>query len=158
MALIITLILLGVVLLLMELLIIPGFGITGILGLLALVGGVVMSYYKYDDHTGHFILAGTIIICMVFAWFALRPKTWKRLSLTSAITSQAVDTAAGRGLAAGMQGVTLTRLSPVGTVKVNNVQIEATAFEGIIGPAQQVEIVKLDNTKVIVKPIKLNNV
>ncbi|MDR0694588.1 MAG: NfeD family protein [Prevotellaceae bacterium] len=150
MALIITLILLGVVLLLMELLIIPGFGITGILGILSLAGGVVMAYYKYDDGTGHIVLAGTIIICILFACYALRPKTWKRLSLTSAITSQAVGTAAERGLAVGMQGITVTRLAPVGTVKINSVQIEATSFEGIINPSQKVEIVKIDGAKVIV--------
>ncbi|MDR3351389.1 MAG: hypothetical protein LBN98_07115 [Prevotellaceae bacterium] len=151
MALIITLILLGVVLLLTELLIIPGFGVTGILGILALVGGVVMGYHRYDDGTGHLVLAGTIVICIVFAWFALRPGTWKRLSLTSAITSQAVGTAAERGLAAGMEGVAITRLAPAGTVKINDVQIEATALEGIIRPAQRVRIVKVEGAKVTVK-------
>jgi membrane-bound ClpP family serine protease len=153
MALIITLILLGVVLLLTELLILPGFGVTGILGILSLVGGVVMAYYKYDNGTGHFVLAGTIVICILFAWYALRPKTWNRLSLTSAITSQAVDTASERGLNVGMQGVSVTRLAPVGKVKINNVQIEATSFEGIINAAQKVAIVKLDGAKVIVKPV-----
>jgi membrane-bound ClpP family serine protease len=97
------------------------------------------------------VLAGTIVICILFAWYALRPKTWNRLSLTSAITSQAVDTATERGLATGMQGISITRLAPIGTVKINNVQIEATSFEGIINPAQPVEIVKLDGAKVIVK-------
>jgi membrane-bound ClpP family serine protease len=142
---------LGAVLLLAELMIIPGFGVTGILGILSLAGGVVMAYYRYDNSTGHIVLAGTVVICILFAWYALRPKTWKRLSLTSAITSQAVDTAAERGLAAGMQGVAITRLAPAGTVKVNNVQIEATTFEGIIDPAQKVEIVKTEGARVVVK-------
>lgn len=156
MALIITLILLGVVLLLTELLIIPGFGVTGILGILSLVGGVVMAYYKYDDATGHIVLAGTVVICILFACYALRSKTWNRLSLASAITSQAVDTAAERGLAVGMQGITITRLAPVGKVKIDNVQIEATSLEGIINAAQKVKIVKLDGAKVFVK-LKIEN-
>jgi membrane-bound ClpP family serine protease len=154
MALIITLILLGAVLLLIELLIIPGFGVTGILGVLSLAGGVVMAYYRYHNGTEHVVLAGAIIICILFSWYALRPKTWKKLSLHSAITSQAVDTAAERGLAIGMRGTAITRLAPAGTVKINNVQIEAFTFEGIINPAQAVEIVKLEGAKVIVKTHK----
>jgi membrane-bound ClpP family serine protease len=155
MALIITLILLGIVLLLLELLIIPGFGVTGILGILSMAGGVVMAYYRYDDYTGHIVLAGTVIIGILFACYALRPGTWKRLSLTSAITSQAVGAATECGLAAGMKGITITRLAPVGTVKINNVQIEATAFEGIINPSREIEIAKIDGAKVIVKVVSL---
>jgi membrane-bound ClpP family serine protease len=153
MALVITLIVLGIVLLLAELIIIPGFGITGILGLLSLTGGVVMAYHRYGNMAGHAALIGSIIICVVFLCFALRAKTCKRLSLQDEITAQAVDTASDKGLVAGMQGVAITRLAPMGTVKINEVETEATTYDSLIDPRQKVEIVKIEGAKVFVKAI-----
>jgi membrane-bound ClpP family serine protease len=153
MGLIITLIILGTILLLIELLIIPGFGVTGILGILSLVGGVVMAYYNHGNGVGHLTLASAVVICGVLTGFALRPKTWKRLSLNENITAQAITTAEERGLSVGMQGVSITRLAPMGTVKINHTQTEAVTFDGIINPAQKVEIVKIEGAKVIVKTV-----
>ncbi|MDR1680460.1 MAG: hypothetical protein LBS12_01565 [Prevotellaceae bacterium] len=151
MALIITLIVLGIILLLVELLLIPGFGIAGIPGIAALAGGVVMAYYTRGAVTGHIVLVSAILLCGLLVWYALRSNTWKRLALHDNITAQAFDKPEDRGLSTGMKGVSITRLAPMGTVRFNNVKIEATAYEGIINPSRPVEIVKIDGIKIIVK-------
>ncbi len=153
MALVITLIVLGIVLLLIELMLIPGFGVTGILGILSLVGGVVLAYTSHGATVGHITLATTIVASALLLWYALQPKTWKRLTLHENITAQAIETPQQKGLEAGMQGMAITRLAPMGTVKINGVEIEAASHDTIIDPLAKVEIIKIDGTKVIVKTI-----
>jgi len=151
MALIITLIALGLVLLLLELFIIPGFGITGILGFASLAGGVVMAYVSYGVMTGHIVLVGALVISGLIVWLLLRSRTLDRLALHENITAQAIDSAEEKGLIIGMQGIAVTRLAPMGTVKFDEIETEAVAFEGIIDAQQQVVIIKIEGAKVIVK-------
>lgn len=151
MALIITLIVLGIILLLTELLLIPGFGVAGILGIAALAGGVVMAYYTRGAATGHIVLAGALLFCGLLTGYALRAGTWKRLTLHDNITARVFENPEDRGLSVGMKGVAITRLAPMGMVEINHVKIEATSYEGVIDPARPVEIVKIDGVKVVVK-------
>ncbi len=151
MALIITLIALGFILLLTELLIIPGFGITGILGILSLIGGIVLAYTTHSALTGHITLAVTLVFSAIFLWYALQPKTWNKLTLKENITAQVDTSADAKGIVVGMQGIALTRLAPMGKVRINGVEVEATAREGIINAQQAVEVVKTEGVKVFVK-------
>ncbi|MDR2361721.1 MAG: hypothetical protein LBD91_03230 [Prevotellaceae bacterium] len=151
MALIITLIVLGMILLLVELLLIPGFGVAGILGIIALVGGVVMAYYTQGATTGHIILSSVILCGVLLLWYALRSNTWKRLTLHDNITAQALDKPENKGIHVGMKGVSITRLAPMGIALFDHIKIEATAREGIIHSSRPIEIVKIDGIKVIVK-------
>jgi membrane-bound ClpP family serine protease len=139
------------ILLLVELLLIPGFGIAGILGIIALVGGVIMAYYMRGAATGHIILSSVILCGALLLWYALRSNTWKRLTLHDNIAGQALDKPEDKGIHIGMKGVSITRLAPMGTALFDHVKIEATAYEGIINPSRPVEIVKIDGIKVIVK-------
>jgi membrane-bound ClpP family serine protease len=154
MALIITLILLGIVLLLLGLLIFPGFGVPEILGLVSLVSGVVLAYYTHGTATGHVVLGSTVLLCALLLACVLRSNTWQRLALHENITAQALDTAANKGLTVGMKGTTLTRMAPMGSVRFNDIKTEATAFGGIIQASREVEIVKIEGIKVMVKELK----
>ena len=57
-ALVISLIIIGLVLLAIELLIIPGFGVTGILGIASLVGACFFAFYSFGYLFGVLITAG----------------------------------------------------------------------------------------------------
>ena len=153
MALIITLIVVGFILLLTELLVIPGFGITGILGILSLVGGIVLAYTSHNAVTGHITLAVTVALSAVFLYYALQPKTWNRLTLKENIDAQVDSSAESKGITVGMQGIALTRLAPMGKTRINEIEVEATAREGIINAQQKVEVVKIEGVKVIVKVV-----
>ena len=153
MALIITLIVIGFILLLIELMIIPGFGVTGILGIASLVGGIVLAYTAHSAITGHIILACTLVLSAALLWYALQPKTWNKFTLKENINAQVNNNAEDKGIVVGMQGISLTRLVPIGKIRVNGVETEATARDGIIDAQQKVEIVKTEGVKVIVKTV-----
>lgn len=50
----------------------------------------------------------------------------------------------------GQTGVTLTRLAPMGRVRIGEVTAEAKVVDDFIDPKQVVEVIGFDNTVVIV--------
>ena len=157
MSLIITLIIIGIILLVIELLIIPGFGFAGVLGLLAIIGAVVLAFVQLGTTIGLIVLGGTIVVLSVMTAIILRSKTWKKLSLKVNIDAK-VDTAPDeKGLAIGMIGVTISRLAPAGKIRINDIDIEARSYDAIIDSGKYVEIIAIEDNKVTVKQVESGN-
>ncbi|MCL2501696.1 MAG: NfeD family protein [Bacteroidales bacterium] len=153
MGLIITLILIGVVLLLAELLLIPGIGIAGILALAALIGANFIAFYYHPQPVGVIVLVITILICSVGVWYALRAKTWKRLSLKHEIEAKAIPLPQDLGIRIGMKGKTLGRLIPAGKARLGETDVEVYAFQGVIDPGTEVEVVQIEDLRIFVAPV-----
>ena len=153
MSLIITLIVIGIILLAIELLIIPGFGFAGVLGLLAVVGAVVLSFIQLGTTTGLIVLGGTIIILTIMTVLILRSKTWKKLSLKENIDAKVDSDPTEKGLTTGMVGITISRLAPTGKIRINNLDLEARSYDAIIDSGKEVEIIAIEDNKVTVKEV-----
>jgi membrane-bound ClpP family serine protease len=153
MGLIITLIAIGVVLLLAELLLIPGIGISGILGLLSLGGAIFIAFFYHSQGMGIVVLAISIVICVAGVWYALRAKTWKRLSLSHEIAAKAVPLPQEQGIQIGMKGRTLGRLIPSGKARFGAIDTEVYAFQGVIDPGTEVEVVQIEDLRIFVVPV-----
>ncbi len=147
------LILAGILLFLLEFLVVPGVTIAGIAGLLFMGGAVYLAFENFDTTTGVLVLAAVLIIIIISLVFALRAKTWKRISLKTDIDSN-VGELQGQGIQVGDQGVTLTRLNPIGSVLINDKKMEGHSMGGLIDEKTQVEVTKVAHTYVNVKPIE----
>lgn len=152
MGLIVTLIVVGLLLVLAEVFLIPGFGVTGILGLLSMGGACFYAFYSVSKLAGMITLAVVLLLIILVVVFMLRAKTWKRMTLETNIDSKAVESA-DRTLAAGDKGKSITRLAPMGSVRFSDDVYEAKALEGMIDPGVEVEIVLIEDNKVYVKPV-----
>ena len=147
---IILFIVLGVVLMLLEILVIPGTTIAGI-GAIVLLGlGVYFSYTNYGITAGNSVLGGTILFLLISLFFALRPGTWKRFMLNSAVDSQ-VNTIETE-IKVGDIGITVSRLNPMGKVLFNNEYYEARAINEMIDQNSEIIITKIMGNTLIVKP------
>ena len=82
---IIFLILLGVFLLLVEFLIVPGVTIAGIAGFILLIAGVVLSYTYLGNKQGNIVLLITLTINIASIFVFLRTKTWRKAGLKTEI-------------------------------------------------------------------------
>ena len=153
MGLIITLIVIGIVLLLAELLLIPGVGVAGILGLLALVGANFIAFFYHSQTTGIIVIIISIMICVLSTAYALRAKTWKRLSLTHEIEAKAIPLPQEQGIHIGMKGKTLGRLIPSGKARFNGIDTEVYAFQGVIDPGTEIEVVQIEDLRIFVAPV-----
>lgn len=152
MGLIITLIILGIVLLLAEILLIPGIGFAGILGVVSMGGASYYAFYLYGMTSGLIVLGVIVVLLILFLVWALRAKTWERVALKTNITSKAVDSETK--VAVGDKGMTATRLAPMGNVRFDGHLLEVTAMDGMIPSGVEVEVVLMDDNKILVKQCK----
>lgn len=148
---IITLILVGLVLIFAEILLIPGVGIAGILGLLSMGGSCYYAFTQLGQTTGIVVTVINAVLIVALTVWVLRAKTWKRLTLETNIDSKAVS--ADGVLTLGERGRTQTRLAPMGMVRFDDDVVEVKALEGMIDPGVDVEIVMIEDNKVYVKPV-----
>lgn len=151
MGLIITLIIVGLLLLFAEVLIIPGVGFAGVLGLLSLGGSSFYAYSQMGATAGTIVTAINIVLVVGLSIYVLRAKTWKRLSLETNIDAKAVSSE--DDLVVGDRGVSLSRLAPIGMVRFEDRMVEVKALEGIIDPDVEIEIVLIEDTRIYVRPV-----
>ncbi|MBE6235017.1 MAG: serine protease [Bacteroidales bacterium] len=150
MGLIITLILVGLVLIFAEILLIPGVGVAGILGLLSMGGSCFYAFMEFGNTTGAVVTAVNVVLVVALTVYVLRAKTWKRMALETNITSKAVEQAV---LRVGEKGRTLTRLAPMGSARFGDYVVEVKALEGMMDPDTFVEVVLIEEGKIYVKAI-----
>lgn len=149
---IIVLILVGLVLLFAEIMIIPGVGVAGILGLLSMGGSCFYAFSQIGNTTGVIVtIVNATLITAMIVW-VLRAKTWKRFTLETNITSKAPANESEL-LMVGDRGKTLTRLAPMGTARVREKNLEVKALEGMIDPGTDIEIVLIEDNLIYVKPV-----
>jgi membrane-bound ClpP family serine protease len=148
------LILLGIILLLIEFLIIPGVTVAGVGGVLLIAGGVFAAYLRYGVMYGNITLATTVLVLIIIFIVALRTRTWKKIALDTKIDSSVENIKKEGRFMVGERGKTVTRLAPIGKAIFNNKIIEAKSISGYINENTEVEIIKIQNTNVIVKPLK----
>ena len=151
----------GVALLLVELFVIPGFGIAGIGGIALMLGSVFYvfrSAYKFD--TALFTLSSSVILAfaLAIALSYLLPKTraWNHLVLSAAMDSDAGFHSAPREdfqMYVGKTGVALTPLRPAGTVRVDDTRLDVVTAGDFIVRDTPVQIINVEGSKIFVEAI-----
>ena len=149
---IIVLILVGLVLIFAEILLIPGVGVAGILGLLSLAGSCFYAFSQIGTTVGIIVTAVNAVLVVALTIWILRAKTWKRMTLETNIQSKAVSDDSSL-LAVGDKGKTITRLAPMGTVRFGEHAVEVKALEGLVDPGTDVQVVLIEDSRIYVRPL-----
>ncbi len=144
------LVIIGLLLILLEFLVVPGVTVAGIGGLFMISGAVYLCYDNYGTEVGNYSLAGAILIILLALFFALRSKTWKNLMLRTSVDSKS-NQINENNLKTGDTGITVSRLAPVGKVMINDEFYEAKSLSGFIDQNKEVTVTKILNTNIIVK-------
>ena len=149
MGIIISLIIIGLVLMFAEIMIIPGFGVAGVLGILAMGGSSYYAFYEFGQTCGFIVLGVNVLLIVVLLVWALRAKTWKKLTLETNISSKVnvPDVA----VTVGDKGTAATRLAPMGNARFGDHIVEVSAVEGMISSGAAIEVVMLEDNKIYVK-------
>jgi membrane-bound ClpP family serine protease len=152
MGLVITLIIVGLILILAEILLIPGVGVAGVLGLIALGGSCYYSFYEFGNLVGAVVTGVNAVLLLITLIYVLMAKTWKRMALETNIDSKAVADDSSY-VCLGDKGVAVTRLAPMGTVRFGDRVTEVKAVEGIIDPGTEVEVAMIEDKKIYVSAV-----
>ena len=147
---VVTLIIIGMAFLLLEILVIPGTGVAGIIGFILLGIGVWQAYVYYDAYIGHWVLAGTIAGTVAVLVYSLRAKTWRRVALKTEINSR-VNIIDEDKLKPGDVGKSISRLVPGGKAVFNKEFYEVRTLGNFIDPGEDIVIDKIEDHKIFVK-------
>ena len=85
--LVVLLVLAGVALLLLEMFLLPGFGIAGISGFLSLTGAVALAWMRISPTAGVITLAACVLVAAIAIWGFLRSHALDKMALDTQIDS-----------------------------------------------------------------------
>ena len=146
-------ILVGLILIFAEVLIIPGVGVAGILGLLAMAGSCFYAFHEMGMTAGYIVTGVNALLLLLLVIYILRAKTWKKMALETNIDAKAVSDESSI-VSVGDVGKTITRLSPMGSVRFGDMAVEVKAVEGMVDPGCDVEVVMIEDNKIFVSPLR----
>ena len=139
----------AIALLLAEFFLLPGLTIAGIAGTLFAIGGVVYAY-TVGATTGNFTLGASFVIFGgTFIWL-LRSNSFHRVALKTNIEST-VESPRNMELEIGDEGISISRLAPIGKARFNNITTEAKSINEFIDENTPVVIVRIEGYNVIVE-------
>lgn len=147
------LIIIGFLFLLLEILVLPGTSVAGIIGFILIAIGVYQAYAMYGNVAGTLTLAGSVIFSVIALWLALKSGTWRRASLKSEIASR-VNLVNAEQIKVGDIGKSISRLAPMGKANINGTYFEVSSNGQMIDQGSEIEVIKIVGNKITVKLIK----
>ncbi len=153
--LIIILIILGLLFLLLEILVIPGTTLAGILGFGLLFVGLWQTYASKGIIEGHITLGSTLVVTVVILYYSFKAGTWKRLALKTTVDGK-MDQLDGLNIQVGDNGTSVSRLAPSGKAMINNNIVEVHTFGEFIDQENEITVISIKDNKIIVTINKTN--
>ena len=155
----------GIIFILLEIFVFPGFGISGILGIIFIGGGLFFA--MIDNHYFNFenveipdisrsiltVFSGILLGAFIILWLSSRigeKGMFRKIALTADLTdSESVDHEIRRLI--GKTGKAMTVLRPSGKVIIDNEVYDAVSNQGFIDSGTTVTVVKFENMQVYVE-------
>lgn len=147
---VIVLIIIGLFLFVVEFLLIPGITVAGIGGVVCLTGGIFWAYSGYGNTVGNITLISTFAATVITIAFALRPKTWSKFMLNTNVEGSVASDDLAQ-IKPGDEGVSVSRLTPMGKVRINEVVLEARSTGNYIDQKTPIVVIRLEGSVAIVK-------
>lgn len=155
---------LGILLITLEVLVIPGFGIAGIAGIAAVTGSVFLSLISHFATGAEMlqaagILSLTVLVVVVAGWALLRhlPRSG-RFTRSGLMLGNATSRETGylssvvRAELIGATGVAVTDLRPAGAAQVNDERLDVVAEADWIPAGTPVRVVRSEGYRHVVRP------
>lgn len=156
----------GLVLLGIEIFVVPGFGLFGILG----IGGILASIYLsmigsmstlVDYTNAAMVLSASMLIVLVTGWVIMRtlPKNMRLYRsgiMLGEVTGRETGylSAAVRGELVGRRGVAVTDLRPAGVGRFEGERVDIVAEEGWLTSGTPIEIVRSEGYRHVVRAVE----
>ena len=139
---IVFLMLVAIVLILLEIFLLPGITIAGVGGFLFAASGVIYAY-TVGETAGHITL---FLSLTAFAASFVFNKVALKTDVDSKLTSSR-----DLGIEPGDEGITLSRLAPIGKARIKGITVEAKSMDELIDENTPVEVLRVDGYNVLVK-------
>ena len=143
------LVLFATVMLVAEVVFIPGFGFTGILGVLSMIGSVYYAFVMLGSLAGWITLLFCVVICVSLFLWALYGNSLDKVALKKNIESTVNDQDMSL-FAVGDRGVARTRLALIGEALINGRIVEVKSESGFIDEREEIEVTRISGDSIFV--------
>jgi len=149
---IIALLAIGLTLILVELVFIPGTTIVGLLGLVFAIVGIVVSYQHFGDTVGLYVLIGMSCVTLAGLFYSFRSGVWSRFSLKSSMNSK-VNEGMLTSVQVGDEGIALSSMRPMGKAEFHGTAFEVKTSGGYLNSGERVRITQIASHQIVVEPV-----
>ncbi len=147
----------GVLLLFIEIVLLPGFGAAGIPGIVLIFAGIGLAWVQYGLRTGLIYASATVALTVPLAILGLWLFRRTRLG-GSFILNIAADRADGFQAPpqelvnlVGKSGKSITPLRPAGTALINDQRVDVVTLGDFIEAEVEVEVILVEGSRVVVR-------
>jgi membrane-bound ClpP family serine protease len=147
-----TLLVIGLALIILELVFIPGTTVVGLLGFAFAVAAIIISYNHFGKQVGLYIFLGSLVVTGVALFFSFRSNAWSAFALTSTIQGK-VNEGMIDFLKVGDVGTTISALRPMGKVSFDDTIVEVKTTGNYLEQGMKVRVIRLTHHQIIVEPI-----
>ncbi len=146
--------LIGIILLGLEVFVVPGFGVTGIGGIVAILSSIYFTFPTPNIALS--VLATVIVLSIIGTAIIIKyfgtSRLWYRISLEESQTKDAGYVAnLGEEELLGREGRAVTSLRPAGIIQIDGKRYDVISEGGFINKDELVRIIKVNGSKIIVK-------
>lgn len=146
---VVALILAGCALLAAEILVIPGFGLVGVLGAASMIAAGFLALVKLGSGYGVLTFAGGGALALGFIWLLPKTKTARGMVLTSDLARARAPRARAE---AGDVGQAVTPLRPAGTMEIEGRAVDVVTDGLFVDSGSRVRVVRVEGARVVVEP------
>ena len=144
----------GLVLIVIEILFVPGTTIVGLFGLAFAITAIFSSYNIFGKVTGHYVLSGTMGVFFIAIYLSFRSEVWTRFA-NNAVNRGKVNEGLIIEIKVGMEGKTVSEIKPIGKAEFSVGTFEVTSINNWINTATLIRIVKINHNKIFVEPLNV---
>lgn len=143
----------GIILLVVEIIFVPGTTILGLIGGALMVFGVIIGYSKFGPQTGTIILVSSIVVGVAITIISFKSGVWKKLTLKDTNKSKFNENIKVKHLL-GADGLTLSALRPYGKAEIYNSTYEVKTLGNYLPSGVKIKVINVDEDhKIFVQQI-----
>ena len=150
----------GIVLLAVEAFVLPGFGVAGVLGGLAVVASLVMTMVGRMPTSGDLLTAAGVVMASlamlgVAVWMLVDrlPRDGRMALRARTASDEGYVSSRRRVELVGMDGVAVTDLHPSGTAQFGDERVDVVSEGSFVEAGTAVRVVRADGYRHVVRPV-----
>ena len=146
----IVLLVLGILLMILEVAVIPGFGVAGVLGLILMGAGTLVVWAMYGATLGAGSLVLSVLLSILVVWLFFKSRASRRLIQENQITGDSSDVPSLTHLL-GRTGIVSKPLRPSGIAEIDGEPYDVVSEGEFIGQGAAVIVIRISTNSLVVE-------
>jgi membrane-bound ClpP family serine protease len=142
-------VIIGIALVVIEVLFVPGTTFVGLIGFLLMAVGVWYCFNNYGSKAGILLASGSLVLMVLIFYWGYKKNVWKKFALNTEndvrLAQKAIDY-----LQVGQEGITISALRPSGIAEFDGKRIEVQTFGELLDAGVNVKIIEIKGNEVFV--------